>query len=48
MTNKAKLRKIPVVLFLGGPAACSAGVGIPRQLGAYNHLGALDYYDGRP
>ena len=47
MTNKAKLRKIPVRCDLGGPAACSVRVGIPWQLGAYNHLGDLDYYDGR-
>jgi hypothetical protein len=47
MTNKAKLRKISVRCDLGGPAACSASVGIPWQLGAYNHLGDLDYYDGR-
>ena len=47
MTNKVKLRKIPVRCDLGDPAACSASVGIPWQLRAYNHLGDLDYYDGR-
>ncbi len=47
MTNRAKLWKIPVHRDLGVPAAWSISVGIPRQLGAYNHLGDLDYYDGR-
>jgi hypothetical protein len=47
MTNRAKLRKIPVHRDLGDPAAGSISVGIPPQLAAYNHLGDLDYYDGR-
>ena len=47
MTNRAKLWKIPVHRDLGVPAAWSISVDIPRQLGAYNHLGDLDYYDGR-
>jgi hypothetical protein len=47
MTNRAKLRKIPVHRDLGAPAASSISVGIPRPLAAYNHLGDLDYYGGR-
>ena len=47
MTNKAKLWKIPVHRDLGAPAPWLLSVGIPRQLGPYNHLGDLDYYDGR-
>lgn len=47
MTNRYKLWKIPLRRDLGVPAAWSIAVGIPRQLGAYNHLGDLDYYDGR-
>jgi len=47
MTNRAVLRKIPVQRDLGAPATSSISVGIPRQLAAYNHMGDLDYYDGR-
>lgn len=47
MTNRAMLRKIPVQRDLGAPGASSISVGIPRQLAAYNHMGDLDYYDGR-
>jgi hypothetical protein len=47
MTNRSELWKIPRGRDLGAAAPWSISAGIPRQLRGYNHLGDLDYYDGR-
>ena len=47
MTNRWKLFKIPVGLDLGVPGAWTASARIPEALRGYNHLGDLDYHDGR-
>jgi len=47
MTNRAKLWKIPAHRDLGVPEAWSRSARIPSQLRGYDHLGDLDYHDGR-
>ena len=47
MTNRGKLWKIPVHRDLGVPQAWSRSARIPSQLRGYDHLGDLDYHDGR-
>jgi hypothetical protein len=47
MTNRWNLFKVPAGLDLGVPGSWAARARIPGPLRGYDHLGDLDYHDGR-